>query len=441
MSGRILSAILLSLLLAGVTGALIILLDEAPQDERVDPELMTKLTLQPEKPVRMYVSLSDNRTAEELESKGVKILRSGKYVNYAVVEGNLSTLNALLETPGVQKIMEDGVVRVAETSALLPDPFVQSIGWNLEAIRADAAHENNFTGEGAVIVILDTGVNHNLEDLNENYLGGYDVIGDDNEPEDVYGHGTKSAAIAVGEGDGKYTGVAPGAGYYAVKVLNDEGWGNWSDVISGLEWVYEQVQSGKRIDVVSMSFGASSAPLELEDICRRLYSSGVVLVGASGNEGASSSIFPAAYSFVISVAAVDSTGYVAGFSNGGALVAAPGVQVPVLDPEGMLSYGDGTSFAAPHVSGAIALVMAEKRLSPEQILELLENSTVTIEDPEDKVELGKVDAVLMISNGLNMQIKDGERWYDIINETPVRILLGLFILVVFMKFYSRREVM
>lgn len=413
---------------------------EQVKNQKLDPVLQQQLAVNPKKPVRMFVS---GVNATELERQGFKVVKAGKYANWAVVEGDYEELQKLLENPRVQKVIYDQRVRAigfADTLSRIPiKPVVQDLGWNLEAIKADIAHRSNFTGSGAVVAILDTGVNHNLPDLDDGYLGGYDFAYGDAEPDDIYGHGTECASIILAEGEDRYTGVAPQAKYYALKVLNDNGEGNWSDVIAGLEWVLDRVNAGERVDIVSMSLGADLAPPELETLCDLLYSKGVILVAASGNSGSVTSLYPAAYDTVISVAATDIYGSVAAFSNGGALVAAPGVQVPVLSSDGNLYYGDGTSYAAPHVAGVLLLVEAEKDITPGQAETLIKLSTDEISDPNSKVEYGQINAVKAINNALNLNLSEERSWYEYLNEPWAQVLVGLAVLAGALKFVVWRQ--
>jgi len=414
--------------------------EQEVRNQKLDPVLQQKFAVNPKRTVRMFVS---GVNAVELEKQGFRVVKTGKYANYAVVEGDYEELQKLLENPKVRKVLYDRRVRAVAISHILSHIpvklVVQNLGWNLEAIKAHVAHSSNFKGNGAVVAILDTGVNHNLPDLDDGYLGGYDFAYGDAEPDDVYGHGTECASIILAEGENKYTGVAPQANYYALKVLNDKGEGNWSDVIAGLEWILDKVNAGERIDIVSMSLGADLAPPELETICDLLYSKGVILVAASGNSGGAASLYPAAYNTVISVAATDIYGSVAAFSNGGAIVAAPGVQVPVLSSDGNIHYGDGTSYAAPHVTGVLLLVEAEKDITPGQVETLLKLSTDDISDPNNKVEYGQINAVKAINNALNLDLSEERSWYDYLNEPWARILVGLAILAGALKFVVWRQ--
>jgi len=408
------------------------------KSQKLDPVLQQKFNLNPREKVRVFVS---GVNASDLEKQGFKVIKAGKYTNWAVIEGDYEAVNKLLENPKVQKVTYDERVKAIGVPSILSQipikPVIQDYNWNIEAIKADVAHKYNYTGRGAVVAVLDTGVNHNLEALNHGYLGGYDFPYNDTEPDDVYGHGTECTSIILA--NGTVIGVAPSASYYAVKVLNDNGEGNWSDVAAGLEWVLDRVNAGQRIDVVSMSLGADVAPPEIEQLCDLLYSKGVILVAASGNSGSKTSLYPAAYDTVISVGAVDVYGHVATFSNGGAYIAAPGVQVPVLSTDGYVYMGDGTSYAAPHVAGVLLLVEAEKNLTPQQAFNLLKVSTDPISDPEDKVLYGQINAIKAINTALNTNLSDYTNWYDYLNEPYAKILIGLVLLVGGLKIWIWRS--
>ncbi len=412
---------------------------EEVKSQKMDELLLQKFNLNPRQKVRVFVS---GVNASDLEKQGFKLIKAGKYADWVVIEGDYEAVNKLLEeNPQVQKVIYDKRVRaigITDTLSELPiKPVIQDYNWNIEAIKADAAHKYDYRGEGAVVAVLDTGVNHNLEALSHGYLGGYDFPYGDSEPDDIYGHGTECTSIILA--NGTVIGVAPSASYYAVKVLNDNGEGNWSDVAAGLEWVLDKVNSGESIDVVTMSLGAEIAPPEIGELCGLLYDKGVILVAASGNSGSKTSLYPAAYDTVISVAAVDVYGHVATFSNGGAYVAAPGVQIPVLSTDGYVYMGDGTSYATPHVAGVLLLVEAEKDLTPQQAFNLLKVSTDDIDDPENKVLYGQVNAVKAINTALKTNLSDYTNWYDILNEPYAKILIGLVLLVGVLKFWGWRS--
>lgn len=413
--------------------------DQLVKSEKVDPQLHKKFAGSPHQKVRMFVSLKNNQSLKQLKNSSIELKDKGNHSSWAVVEGDYEELNRLIDSPGVSKVHYDQKVRAVGVTDSLNSissfPKVQDANWNLENIDADEVHASNYTGNSSVVVVLDTGVNHDLEDLDDTYLGGRDLVYSDSDPDDVYGHGTKTTAILTGEGDGKYTGVAPGSKYYHLKVLNDEGWGNWSDIAEGLEWC---IDHSNEIDLVSMSLGAGEAPINIKDLCAQLHNDGVILVAASGNEGMDVSIYPARYDTVISVGAVGIDGRVASFSNAGSLVAAPGVQVPILNKDGSLLFGDGTSFACPHVAGVMALIEGEKDITHSQAVTVIEHTTTEITDPSDKVKYGQVNAVNSVNYALNEELVGDDRWFTFIHETWAKILVGLIILLGGLKLYLKK---
>ncbi len=416
--------------------------DQVAKSEKVDSHLHKEFAKNPDQNVRMFVSLKDDKSLKDLQNS-VKVKDKGDYSNWVVVEGDYRDLQGMVEKPGVTEVSYDGKVRIAGLNQTINDlkdgvkrasefPQVQDSDWNLESIDADVVHNNNYTGEGSVVAVLDTGVNHDLDALNDSYLGGHDFVEDDSNPDDVYGHGTKTTALVTA--DASYKGVAPDSSYYHLKVLNDDGWGNWSDIAEALEWCLNHSE----IDVVSMSLGSSQAPLSIKDLCHQLANDEVILVAASGNDGDDVSIYPARYDVVISVGATTINGDVASFTNGGAYCGGPGAQVPVLNKYGSLVYGDGTSFACPHVAGVLALVDAEKDITNAQSFSLVEETTTEINDGEGKIEYGEINAVNSINYALNEDIEGDDYWWTFIHEPWAKVLVGLMVLAGGMKLYTKK---
>jgi subtilisin len=194
---------------------------------------------------------------------------------------------------------------------------------------------------------------------------------------DDNGHGTHGASIAAAIDNGQgVVGVAPGARVWAVKVLDENGSGRFSDVICGLNWV---AQAGGTIDVVNLSLsgagsdGACASSALHQAICN-VVNAGVPVVVAAGNQGTdASSRVPASFDEVITVSGMADSDWAPGhlgpatcsgvaddtflsFSNYGADIdiAAPGDCIASLNPDGGLRRVTGTSFASPHVAGAVA---------------------------------------------------------------------------------------
>ena len=278
-----------------------------------------------------------------------------------VVEADADAIEDLARRGDVTAVETD---RRARAATLPNDPCAVSCfsspDWHLGAVRAEAAWTRS-KGDGVVIAVLDTGVDGSHPEIggklagpSVNTTGTNDGVGD---------HGTAVAGIAAAATNNG-VGVA-GMGWNArilsVKVLDaaGDGWVSW--IASG---VYAAVDRGAR--VINMSLSSDGYSAALADAVAYAQSRGAVVVAAAGNEGDTAVRYPAGLPGVVSVAAAEPARKLASFSNRGPWVdlAAPGVRIPAPVPGG---YGlfDGTSAAAPIVSGAVALLLAQEAgLSP-----------------------------------------------------------------------------
>ncbi|HET9443108.1 MAG TPA: S8 family serine peptidase [Acidimicrobiales bacterium] len=217
-----------------------------------------------------------------------------------------------------------------------------------------------------VVAVLDSGVDLDHPDLAAQLVAGADVVGaGDGDPSDELGHGTAVAGI-IGATADNGIGIAGGAFdtlIMPVRVLDAEGAGSDEDVIEGIDWA---VANGA--DVINMSLGGPGDNRALGAAVQRARDAGVVVVAATGNGDGPYLNYPAAHDGVVGVAAADSSGRLAYFSNYGssADITAVGVSVRstslVAGP--FEAYGDGaqgtgTSFAAPQVAAAAALLRAQ----------------------------------------------------------------------------------
>jgi subtilisin family serine protease len=297
-----------------------------------------------------------------------------------VYEYALDGFAADLTPAALRKLQRDS--RVAE---IVPDrkmyPFVQNAPPGVRRVDADlnpyADIDNVDDRVDADIAILDMGVGPNSD---INVAGGYDCTGQ-NTTLDNGGHGTHVAGIAAAKDNNSgIVGVAPGARIWSVKVL-DAFDGNWSWVICGIDWVTAHADT---IEVANMSLGEAIGPGNqvydgpMHDAIKRSVAAGVTYVVAAGNGGGDANyVIPATYNEVITVSAmVDTDGKPGGlgpstssgkddtrasFSSYGRDVdiAAPGVNTQSTAPGGGISVMSGTSFATPHVVGAVALYTAQ----------------------------------------------------------------------------------
>ncbi len=267
-------------------------------------------------------------------------------------------LEGLRKRPDVRYIERDGTY----------EAIAQTLPWGIDRVDADVVHANGETGGdnsdgqgGADVAIIDTGIDDDHPDLSANVGTGtayVDCTGpncnydwsDDND------HGTHCAGIAdaVDNSEG-VVGVSTAATLHAVKVLDSQGSGYWSDIAAGIEWVADQ-----GYDVANMSLGGSSGSSTVKDACQYAADNGVLLVAAAGNSGPCSDCvgYPAAYSTVVAVSATTESDSLASFSSTGPEVeiAAPGDAIYSTVIGGYDTFS-GTSMASPHVAGAGAQLM------------------------------------------------------------------------------------
>lgn len=224
--------------------------------------------------------------------------------------------------------------------------------WNINLIGADKAWLEGYTGKGVKVGIIDTGISNHSE---LTIAGGVSTVEYTSSFQDDHGHGTHVAGVIAGKhNDTGIVGVSPDANLYAIKALDQNGEGNLGDVLEGIEWA---VNNG--MDIINLSFGMEELDSSLEEMVKQAYEAGILIVGASGNNGRANSVmYPAKYENVIGVSAVDGRLNIAPFSSTGSEVefSAPGYNIISTFLNGSYGVASGTSQAAPHVAGMLALL-------------------------------------------------------------------------------------
>ncbi|KAJ3313614.1 serine protease [Blyttiomyces sp. JEL0837] len=270
--------------------------------------------------------------------------------------------------------------------------------WGLDRIDQkglpldDLYHYHGTAGEGIDIYIVDTGVNIHHDDFGGRARWGK-TTRTDSPDEDDNGHGSHVAGIAAG---GTF-GVAKKANIIAVKVLDAEGHGPYSELIEGLQWAANHSLTTNRTSVVNLSIqGRKSAVLN--KAIKALTEMGIHVTSASGNMGADACSFSPAsvstgQSAVISVGAVDARDRLLSFSNYGTCVSiyAPGKNIPsvLAESKNRFTKLSGTSMASPHVAGGVAVILSsqpmdERDSPPSMKQKLLDWATYTAKSHRGK---------------------------------------------------------
>jgi thermitase len=277
-------------------------------------------------------------------------------------------------------------VRYAEPNymAFIADTIPSDTDWNLQYglvnIHAPQGWDYSTGSSAVTIAILDSGVDLSHPDLAGKIVPGYDFVNNDAIAQDDFGHGTHVAGIAAASGNNSLgiAGVSWGARIMPVKVLNASGNGSFANVAAGIAWAADN-----GAQVINLSLGGASPSTVLQDAVNYAYGKGVVLVAAAGNTGSNFVLYPAHYPNVIAVGAVDGANNHAGFSNYGPELSlvAPGASI-YSTVIGGYGYKNGTSMAAPYVSGLAAILRGYPGgYSPAGITFALESSALDLGIP------------------------------------------------------------
>lgn len=340
---------------------------------------------------------------------------------------------AVIDTLRVGRLLQQlAQVKQAEPnyhmeSQRTPNDSHYSSQWHFEDIALPQAWDTTTgapaDGSEIRVAALDTGVYLTHEDLQGQLIAGYDFHDDDPDPDDANSsgesswHGTHVAGTvaAAADNDTGVASVAWAAKVMPVRVLGADG-GTRYDVMQGVRYAAAMVNDSgsvpdEPVDVINMSLGGGGHSDIEQNLYHEVRGRGVVIVAAAGNDNTDQPFYPAAYNGVVSVSATNCQGERAPYSNYGSTisVAAPGgdtgtcglmLNGRVLSTMGAGSHDSrtseygwlmGTSMAAPHVAGVVALMRAVyPGLTPEDFDALLADGQLTddLGDPGKDADYG-----------------------------------------------------
>lgn len=291
----------------------------------------------------------------------------------AVVDSN--GLKALRKDPNISHIERNtaNLTRLGAFSATTISTLSfqnEQASFNFQMMKPFVMWNEGFTGTRVKVGVIDSGIAPHKE---LSVTGGVSTVSYTSSYTDDNGHGTFMAGIIAAKVDSgpDYTdpdtkktmslmGIAPDVKLYAIKALDQEGEGTLEDVMEGIEWAIEN-----RMDIINLSFTTRVDSWLLHSMVNRAYNQGILVVGAAGNRGEVGSTaepntvdYPAKYDSVIAVSAIDQNKQRGSFSAYGpeVEVAAPGDDIVSSWLNNRYAKASGTSQAAAHVTGVLALL-------------------------------------------------------------------------------------
>jgi len=337
--------------------------------------------------------------------------------NGLAVTATADVIEELAALPEVRSITPNTAI-----PAPAGDEALASAEVNLDVVNAQALWDLGYQGGGIVVANMDTGVYLNHPDLQSKWRGGTNSWFDPNDehpniPTDVNGHGTWTMGVMVGDEDqyGAPYGVAPGAQWIAVKIFDDQGEATPAGIHAGFQWLLDPDMDPNTDDTPhvvnnSWTLGTPGCDLEFDLDLQALRAAGILPVFAAGNSGpnAGTSFSPSNNPSAFAVGATNNNDSIYTYSSRGPSscgepqtifpeMVAPGVNIHTTDNNGFYTYATGTSLAAPHVAGGLALLLNAfpNLLASDQEAALL-NSAVDLgsagpDGPDNDFGYGRLD--------------------------------------------------
>ncbi len=323
--------------------------------------------------------------------------------NYSVPEASQVRLPISVDKPiAAEKPSKKSKQATAEP---YPNDPLFKRQWNFEQINIESAWAIT-KGKGSIVAVVGTGISRVSDLETTDFLAGYDFINDNADATDDHGHGTHIAGTIAQSTNNAFgaAGIAPEASLMPIKVLSIGGNGTVADIAEGIRYAADH-----GAHVINLTMVGDGNSLFLQKAIDYADRKGAVIISPAGNSGRTAAAYPARYRHVLGVAALDIKGQKAPYSNGGAGVdiSAPGGWIEGEDPTGGIIQNtfdrrmqvsifapyQGTSMAAPHVSGVAALIHSMGITDPSEISTILMRSVQRLHrDARNDYGAGKLDA-------------------------------------------------
>jgi subtilisin family serine protease len=356
------------------------------------------LEFAPSATVQMRNALSNTLQLTELETQRFEL--TGRTLSRWRIDGTRSvpaTLRLIASNyPGVS----GGWANMVYVGVQTPAPAVQSQAatassgqYVVNKLHLLEAHRIT-SGDDVLVAVIDSKIDTKHPDLTGVVADEYDVVGS---PAIAHSHGTAMAGAIAARS--KLTGVAPKVKLLAARAFSGSGESAESttfNILKSVDWA-----ASKNARIINMSFAGPPDDL-LREMLTRANARGIVLIAAVGNAGPRSPpLYPAADAGVIGVTATDVDDKLMPQANRGPQVAlaAPGVEILAVAPDGKYQVTSGTSIAAAHASGVAALLLASKpNLTPVQVRASLTRAATRIPGKRNEVGAGVIDALAVINS-------------------------------------------
>lgn len=392
------------------------------------PSIDRRRKVRPDQPVTIRDLPLNSRYVRQVDRHCRRIRTRSKWLNAVSVDADWNQLQAMAELPFVTRITR--VVRrtrppgsssrigghlTPDASRTLDYGYAQE---QMDQINAPLAHDNGYYGQGVIVLMLDTGFNLEHEAFDSlDILAVWDFVQNDSvvanqtgDHSSQHNHGTQTFSVLGGYAPGNLIGPAFGAGFLLAKTedYDDEFQGEEDYYVAGMEWgdsLGAEVASNSLgyLDWYEYSDmdGNTAVTTNIIDYAVSIGITCVVAVGNEANGDWHYMIAPADADSVISVGSVNNDGVITYFSSRGPThdgrikpeVCARGYQTAMVNPDGAgYSTGNGTSFSAPLVGGAAAVVLsAHPDWTPMEIREALMMTADRSATPDTIYGYGVID--------------------------------------------------